>query len=367
MQSGSSPVETTRRTQDRKPKRIQLQSSSLVVSAEPKHVARLAVLQTEIGELSQAAAGWSIPGKSDFREIPITKAPHTIVKKRAARYRMPRKLKQGLLDRFVLAEKQGSHPKVMIIAAHQDDETVGAGARLCAISDAWIVHVTDGAPDAPGIAQRYGFETREEYAAQRRQEVNAALDIAGVLPEHRLCLNYVDGEASLRMVDLVLRIADLIDNIEPDVIITHPYEGGHTDHDATAFAVHLACGLLRREGAKPPAVLEMTSYFRKQGRRVVHEFLPHKRADLDMREIELTAELRAKKQQMYDCFTSQVRVIQSFGAELEKFRPAPRYLFTQPPHEGELNYERFGDPMRGERWRRDAVEAMAKLRLRKTA
>jgi N-acetylglucosamine malate deacetylase 2 len=367
MQSGSSTVDSTRRNQDRKPKRIQLESSSLVVSAEPKHAARLAVLQTQIGAMGHAVSGWSFPAESDFRDVPATKAPTTIIKKPAARYRMPRKVKQGLLDRFVRAENHGSHPKVMIIAAHQDDETVGAGARLCSLTDAWIVHVTDGAPDSPGVAQRYGFETREEYAAQRRQEVNAALDIAGVLPEHRLCLNYVDGEASLRMVDLVLRIADLIDNIEPDVIITHPYEGGHTDHDATAFAVHLACGLLRREGAKPPAVLEMTSYFRKQGRRVVHEFLPHKRADIDLREIELDAKMRAKKQQMYDCFTSQVRVIQSFGAELEKFRPAPRYVFTRPPHDGELNYERFGDPLRGERWRKDAEEAMAKLRLRKTA
>lgn len=367
MQSGSPTTTPTRRNQERKPKRIVLDTSALVVSAEEKHVKRTAVLNAEIGHLAAQVAGWPLPAESDTGNPAIVHAPTTIIKKRAARYRMPRKLKQQLLDRFVHAETAGHHPKVMIIAAHQDDETVGAGARLCSLTDAWIVHVTDGAPAAPGVAQRYGFETREQYAAARRQELDAALDVAGVLPEHRLCLNYVDGEASLRMVDLVLRIADLIDNIQPDVIITHPYEGGHTDHDATAFAVHLACGLLRREGLHPPAVLEMTSYFRKQGRRVVHEFLPHKRADIDLREIELTDDLRTKKQQMYDCFTSQSGVIQSFGAELEKFRPAPRYDFTRAPHEGELNYERFGDPMRGERWRREAEEALAKLRLRRSA
>ena len=35
---------------------------------------------------------------------------------------------------------------------------------------------------------------------------------------------------------------------QPDVVLTHPYEGGHSDHDSTAFAVHLAAGILRRDG-----------------------------------------------------------------------------------------------------------------------
>ena len=314
-----------------------------------KQIARLEALQAEINEIGQRSA------------IPI-------IKRRRSRYRMPRQLKQQLMDRFVNARPDDvNRPKIMIIAAHQDDETVGAGARLCTLSDAWIVHVTDGAPADERVAQRYGFSSRDEYAHARRQELDAALDVAGVLPEHRLCLNYVDGEASLRMVDLVLRIADLLDSIAPEVVITHPYEGGHTDHDATAFAVHLACGLLRREGVKPPAVLEMTSYFRREGRRIVHDFIPHKRADLDRREVELDPELQRKKNEMYSAFKTQQRVIQTFSTTIEKFRPAPRYVFTLPPHEGELNYERFGDPFRGERWRRDAEAALAELKLRRSA
>jgi LmbE family N-acetylglucosaminyl deacetylase len=326
------------------------QNSPLIVTdSTDKHIARLEALHAEINELGQ-------------------RAPVPIIKKRAARYRMPRRLKQQLMDRFVHATPMDENrPKVMIVAAHQDDETVGAGARLCMLSDAWIVHVTDGAPADERVAQRFGFASRDEYAQARRQELHAALDVAGVLPEHRLCLNYVDGEASLRMVDLVLRITDLLDNISPDVVITHPYEGGQTDHDATAFAVHLACGLLRREGVKPPALLEMTSYFRREGRRIVHEFIPHKRADIDRRVVELPPELQRKKQEMYTAFQTQQHVIQTFSTTIEKFRPAPRYVFTLPPHEGELNYERFGDPYRGERWRRDAEVALAELKLRRSA
>jgi len=32
-----------------------------------------------------------------------------------------------------------------------------------------------------------------------------------------------------------------------------------------------------------------------------------------------------------------------------------------------LNYEQFGHPYRGDQWRRNAEEALAELRLRKTA
>lgn len=343
-----------------------VESSRLVVPIDaPRQIQRIAAIQDEIAKLGDrcVANGGGRPADSL-----LPQAPGTIIRKPAARYRMPREVKQQLIDRFVHnASPDHERPRAMIIVAHQDDETVGAGARLCALGDAWVVHVTDGAPADPATPLRYGFKTRDEYAAARRQELSLALDVAGILPEHRLCLNYVDGEASLQMVDLVLRIADLIDNINPDIIITHPYEGGHTDHDATAFAVHLASGLLRREGLDPPAVLEMTSYHRREGRRVVHEFLPHKRADLDQRVVQLDGELQRKKQQMYDCFGTQQGIIKTFNTSLERFRPAPRYLFTAPPHDGELNYERFGDPLRGERWRRDARIAMAELKLRKSA
>jgi hypothetical protein len=118
---------------------------------------------------------------------------------------------------------------------------------------------------------------------------------------------------------------------------------------------------------KPPAVLEMTSYHRRDNRRVVHDFLPHKGADKERRELILDERMRDIKRQMYECFATQRSVIQNFTTEIEKFRPAPRYNFTRPPHEGELNYERFGDPYRGHRWRREAEDALARLRLRKSA
>ena len=355
-----------RHSNESNPHRTSQPDDSLIIPAQSeKQAARFVALQEELKAWGEALSRHRPETSQPLFDFLDGQAPQALIKSRASRYRMPRKLKQELIDRFV-SGINSEKPKVMIIAAHQDDESIGAGGQLCTVSDAWVVHVTDGAPADPGVALRYGFATRDEYAEARRKELNAALDVAGVLPEHRLCLNYVDGQASLVMVDLVLRLADLIDSIKPDIIITHPYEGGHTDHDATAFAVHLACGLLRREGLKPPALLEMTSYYRRENRRVVHDFLPHKRADKGQRTVHLDQEQQDRKREMYDCFATQRQVLRNFATEMEKFRPAPRYNFTRPPHEGQLNYERFGEPYRGHRWRRDAEEALARLSMRKT-
>ena len=118
-----------------------------------------------------------------------------------------------------------------------------------------VVHVTDGAPRDERYAQSKGFATREEYARARRREVASALGHVGITPERIRGLGYVDGEASLQLLELVFDIADLIDEVRPEIVLTHPYEGGHSDHDATAFAVHLACGILRRDKAPAPIVL----------------------------------------------------------------------------------------------------------------
>ncbi|MBC7802059.1 MAG: PIG-L family deacetylase, partial [Gemmatimonadaceae bacterium] len=70
-----------------------------------------------------------------------------------------------------------------------------------------------------------------------------------------------------------------------------------------------------------------------------------------------TAE-RSRKQAMFDCFVTQAAMLRSFGADTERFRPAPRYDFDAPPLPGQLNYEHWGWDMTGERWRALARGAM---------
>ncbi|HYC52806.1 MAG TPA: PIG-L family deacetylase, partial [Gemmatimonadaceae bacterium] len=187
----------------------------------------------------------------------------------------------------------------------------------------------------------------------------------GLPPERLIRLDFADGEVTFRLTELCLRVTELIHDVRPDVVLTHPYEGGHTDHDATAFAVHLACGILTRDGMVPPAILELALYNAQQGQRVVQQFLPHARADKGQLLVKLSAAERALKQAIFDCFRSQRSVLAQFSTEFEKFRPAPRYEFTKAPHPGILNYERYGDPARGEKWRTQAERVLRGLGMRR--
>ena len=80
--------------------------------------------------------------------------------------------------------------------------------------------------------------------------------------------------------------------------------------------------------------------------------------------IELSEEDRRLKERMLACFATQQQVLAFFLPPIhESFRPAPAYDFTHPPHEGTLQYEIWGFPITGERWRELAREAIDELDL----
>lgn len=253
----------------------------------------------------------------------------------------------------------GSGP-VAVVVAHPDDETVGAGAQLPHWGDATFVYVTDGSPRTLADANAAGFATREEYAAARRVEVRAALALAGVPPPQVRELGRVDQEASLDMAALARDLAALLRELRPVAVVTQPYEGGHPDHDATAFAAHAARRLLAGDGLAP-AIVEMASYHGGPGRLVAGEFLP---GDGEVIRMELSEAERAFKRALVACHRSQARTLSYLPVGAERFRLAPEYDFTCPPHDGPLWYERFDWGMTGGRWRELAAAALARLGLR---
>ena len=286
-----------------------------------------------------------------------------VTPKRASRFKLGRKTGEHTLERLIGADPLSLvPPKVAVIVAHPDDEAIGAGVLLCDIPDGVVVHVTDGAPRSSATVRRRGFKTREAYAEARRAEVVNALKHVGIPAERIRCLGFVDGEATLRLVELCHDVIDLILELEPEVILTHPYEGGHTDHDATAFAVHMACGILRREGVAGPIILELTSYHQRNGKRVRSSFLPRK--GVPERSLELNPDTQLLKAKMFEEFVSQRDCLREFPIVSERFRVAPRYDFTQPPHEGTLDYERFCATICGDEWRARASRALDLLRAR---
>jgi LmbE family N-acetylglucosaminyl deacetylase len=238
---------------------------------------------------------------------------------------------------------------VLLLAAHPDDETLSAGIRLarCNSSNITIVHVTDGSPRDRAFATRAGFSSREAYAQARREELAGALRMIGIGGEQCRELGYVDQEAYLNMPEIVERLIALIDELRPDVVLTHPYEGGHPDHDTCAFAAALA------RQVRPAKYLEFTSYHAGPGGLVTGEFLGRPESET----LVLTEQERTLKRAMADCFRSQADVVARFPIGVEKFRPAPEYDFSRPPHHDRLLYEEFGWGITGEGWRALASEA----------
>src|ERR687893_223357 len=103
-------------------------------------------------------------------------------------------------DDSILAER------IAIVVAHPDDETIGIGGQLSRLRGVTIVHVTDGAPRNDAAAQAHGFQTPEDYAAARREELRAALALADAADHALVNLGVADQEASLHLPDLARRL-----------------------------------------------------------------------------------------------------------------------------------------------------------------
>jgi LmbE family N-acetylglucosaminyl deacetylase len=249
----------------------------------------------------------------------------------------------------------------VVIVAHPDDEVIGAGGRLARWRDVAVVNVTDGAPRDMRDARALGLRTRDAYAAVRRAERRAALELAGIDTTRIHDLGVVDQEASGDLERLTLRVVECLRELAPDVVLTHPYEGGHPDHDATAFAVHAAIALMRRRGARAPVVVEGSSYHLGAGGIVTGSFLPHPRRRVHA--TRLDAASAAMKSRMLARHVTQRATLQSFRSDIEPIRLAPAYDFSRAPHEGRLFYEHFPWGIMGAEWRAHAVAAWRALGL----
>jgi N-acetylglucosamine malate deacetylase 2 len=255
----------------------------------------------------------------------------------------------------------GAAPRTLVVFAHPDDETIGAGAVLARLDHVRLLCATDGAPNDRRWWGDPSCASREEYAALRRRELQAALCHAGIQPRRLTQFSYPDQTLSLRLAELSHQLARAIAESSPRVVLTHSYEGGHPDHDAAAFAVHAAAALLRRAGADAPEVAEFASYHANGDELAAGGFLQdHK---LTAFTYALSPAERETKRRMMDAYASQHETLAQFGVKAERFRPAPRYDFTAPPHPGTLWYERFDWGCTGAEWRDRAAAALRELGL----
>jgi LmbE family N-acetylglucosaminyl deacetylase len=243
---------------------------------------------------------------------------------------------------------QGSGERIAVIAAHPDDETIGAGGQLPGMEDVVVLTVTDGAPADESDWKAANCSHRDEYAALRRAELVSSMALAGIPAERLECFQVQDQQASANMAALALRLARWLREREVGLVLTHPFEMGHPDHDAVALAVHAAVALIGRSGGVPPRLVEFTSYHRGPSGELIAGLFASGGNPGEVRDLDGTA--RTLKRRMLATYRSQARVLAPFGADVERFRPAPTYDFTAPPHGNGAYYEMFDWGMRSEHW-----------------
>lgn len=130
-------------------------------------------------------------------------------------------------------------PPVLVLAAHPDDEVIGAGGML-----AWhakqghtitVVHCTDGAKGDPGARE-------DDICAVRRREGKEALLRLGIgEPQH---WDLPDGELPEHRAELTRRLRELFAAVRPRTLYSFWCGEAHRDHRAVALATVAAADAL---------------------------------------------------------------------------------------------------------------------------
>ena len=128
---------------------------------------------------------------------------------------------------------------VLCVAAHPDDEVLGAGATMARhIADGDDVHVCIL---SDGVTSRYDEVTPEAAAEieQRRDRARRACSELGVdsVSFHDFPDNQFD---SVPLLDIIQTVESEIADVDPNVIYTHHYGDLNVDHELASRAVATA-------------------------------------------------------------------------------------------------------------------------------
>lgn len=138
-----------------------------------------------------------------------------------------------------LLPKEALAGPVLALAAHPDDEVIGAGGLL-----AWhgrqghpitVVHMSDGALGDPSA------KTQDIRAARRREGVEALRRLGIAEPRH---WDLPDGHLPERLDEVTDRLALLFAETKPATLYSFWFGESHRDHRAVAAATARAAGAL---------------------------------------------------------------------------------------------------------------------------
>jgi LmbE family N-acetylglucosaminyl deacetylase len=214
--------------------------------------------------------------------------------------------------------------RLLVFAAHPDDETIGCGVLLQRVSSSLIVFAVDGAPAGYGFERKFG--SLENYSEQRFNEAGLALGLLRNCSLQRLKTRggtfFPDRHLFEHLEDAADSLTAIAQAYLPDVIVSHAYEGGHIDHDA--------CNLLAKRTANTLALkhFEFPLYWKNEnGKDVFQEFRNAQEGEIVLHASETEIALKNK---MLAEYKTQQDIVAVFSTNTERFRPARFSNHAQP-------------------------------------
>ncbi|KAB3534169.1 PIG-L family deacetylase [Alkaliphilus pronyensis] len=127
--------------------------------------------------------------------------------------------------------QEGKRERVLVIAPHVDDETIGLGGTLLKHvednSSIHCVYITDGSGSNTELP-------KEEITKARQQEAKKIQELIGI--NELYFMNEVDGSIQ-PSESLQKRIYSIVDKVKPDVIYTPFLIDAHSDHVETTVNI----------------------------------------------------------------------------------------------------------------------------------
>lgn len=189
--------------------------------------------------------------------------------------------------------------KVLVVAAHPDDEILGCGATIIKhIAQGDIVHTLIM---AEGLTSRDLLRDSEMRAGELSELHSTAKRVSEFLGVSKLVIhsfpdNRMDG---VNLLDVVKKIELEVDEYQPDIVYTHHAGDVNIDHKVTHDAVITACRSLPGNSVRDILFFETVSSTEWQIMTADKIFKPNVYVDV--------TEFMGKKRQALELYASEMR------------------------------------------------------------
>ena len=197
-------------------------------------------------------------------------------------------------DNMILREKQKKE-KVLVVAAHADDELLGCGGTMAKHTDAGddvaVLFLTDGVgARGKGGANCQDVDLRDDAAKNALAIVGAKLLDRLDFPD-----NAIDSVPRIELTQAVERV---IDTYQPDVVYTHHGGDLNVDHRRALEAVMTACRPQPGSSVSKIYSFEVASSTGWQGETLFNPFVPNHYVEITEQLERKIEALRAYEEEM---------------------------------------------------------------------